>query len=131
MNRLLIAAVVVVALVALTALGWMPWWWPFGGVPEVEATALQEQLAEVQVLDVRTRGEFESGHIEGAIHVPVQQIDAALDRLDPDRPVVAVCASAHRSIPAVRRLRAAGFEATQLQGGMRAWHRAGLETVRP
>jgi hypothetical protein len=41
--------------------------------------------------------------------------------LDPSRPVVAICLTAHRSIPAVRLLRNRGFDAAQLAGGMRAW----------
>jgi rhodanese-related sulfurtransferase len=40
--------------------------------------------------------------------------------------VVAICLTAHRSIPAVRLLRARGFEAAQLAGGMLAWRVAGF-----
>ena len=60
------------------------------------------------------------------INVPIQELRRRLPalQLDPERPVVAICLSAHRSIPAVRLLQAHGFErAVQLQGGMLAWWR--------
>jgi rhodanese-related sulfurtransferase len=47
-------------------------------------------------------------------------------QLNRKRAVVAVCLSGHRSIPAVRRLTTAGFDAKQLPGGMLAWRHAGL-----
>jgi len=45
--------------------------------------------------------------------------------------VVAICLTAHRSIPAVRLLASEGFEATQLKGGMLAWRAAGLPEAGP
>jgi rhodanese-related sulfurtransferase len=81
-----------------------------------------------QLVDVRSPVEFADGHIAGAVNVPVLQLCAHVDaaNLDRKRPVVAICLSGHRSIPVVRRLTGAGFDARQLQGGMLAWRRAGL-----
>jgi len=72
---------------------------------------------------VRTVSEWNHSHIAGTINVPVTELKSALPglTLDRKRRVVALCRSAHRSIPAVRLLKARGFEACQLQGGMRAW----------
>ncbi|MFO7954721.1 rhodanese-like domain-containing protein [Thioalkalivibrio sp.] len=111
-------------------MGWNPWW-PFGRVPEIRPEDLARALekAEVQVLDVRTGVEHSRSRIPGARHLPITRLsEAALSdlELDRDRPVVAICLSAHRSIPAVRKLRAHGYEALQLRGGMLAWWRAGL-----
>ncbi|MEM9693907.1 MAG: rhodanese-like domain-containing protein [Myxococcota bacterium] len=103
------------------------WWRPWGRVPEVSARQLLEMLSEVapQILDVRTRVEWSQGHLPGAQSAPITAFASALQRdafdLDPTRPVVAVCLSAHRSPPAVRLLRNRGYEACQLAGGMRAW----------
>jgi rhodanese-related sulfurtransferase len=101
------------------------WWFPFGAVPEMDAADLAARLAEgapLQLVDVRTRLEHERGHVPGAISVPITELAARLDELDPERPTVAICLTAHRSIPAVRLLRAHGFrEVAQLRGGMRAW----------
>jgi len=109
----------------------LPWWLPFGPVPELLAPALAQALGAPLpplLLDVRTEREFAAGHIEGAVSVPVTGLAERLPRLglDPARPVVAICLTAHRSIPAVRLLRAHGLEARQLAGGMLAWRAAGL-----
>jgi rhodanese-related sulfurtransferase len=112
------------------------WWWlPIGRVPEIEAAELHSELdrdPSPQVIDVRTPGEFAAGHIRGAISVPITELKAKLSALeiDPDRPVFAICATSHRSIPAVRLLRRSGFEAKQLKGGMITWHRAHLPVVK-
>jgi rhodanese-related sulfurtransferase len=111
------------------------WWLPFGSVPEVSPEDLHAKLAgggAPQILDVRTPREWRASRIEGAVNVPITSLRAGLESLslDPRRPVVAICLSAHRSIPAVRVLREAGFvDVCQLQGGMRAWWKAGLPVV--
>jgi rhodanese-related sulfurtransferase len=110
------------------------WWLPFGRVAEVSAAELARQLAREppQLLDVRSVGEWQQSHIAGAISVPINQLPRRLAELalDPGRPVVAICMTAHRSVPAVRLLRAHGFvDVAQLAGGMLAWWKAGLPTV--
>ncbi len=107
----------------------VPWWFPFGRVPEIAPEVLVGELkgrTPPQLLDVRSPAEFSAGHIRGAVNVPITALRATLPslRLDPARPVVAVCLSAHRSPPAVRLLRDQGFEAVQLRGGMLAWRAA-------
>jgi len=108
----------------------LPWWLPFGKVREIAPADLAARLAGAdrpQLLDVRTAGEFERDHLPGAVNVPITELPARLARLplDRDRPVVAICLSAHRSIPAVRLLARAGYrDASQLAGGMLAWWRA-------
>ena len=106
-------------------------WLPFGRVPELTPDDLAQRLESgpaVQLLDVRTALEYRQGHIAGAVHVPVPSLAAALPRLglDPQLPVVTICKTAHRSIPAVSLLEAEGFTALQLAGGMDRWRRLGL-----
>jgi rhodanese-related sulfurtransferase len=113
----------------------VPWWLPFGRVPEIGPADLVAELASRAgpvLLDVRTPGEFASGHISGAMNVPVTALSGRLPSLDlpSGRPVVAICLSAHRSPPAVRLLRSAGVDARQLAGGMIAWRLAKLPVVR-
>jgi len=109
------------------------WWLPFGHVPEMSAGELQERLRDdpPQILDVRTHVEWTRSRIEGAVNVPITELKrrlAGLD-LDTERPVVAICLSAHRSVPAVRLLKARGYkDVRQLGGGMLAWWRRGLPT---
>jgi rhodanese-related sulfurtransferase len=109
----------------------LPWWLPFGAVPSVSAVQLAKDLAghaAPQLVDVRTAVEFERGRVRGAISAPIHTLGDRLGSLglDPSRRVVAICLTAHRSIPAVRLLRSRGFDAAQLAGGMLAWRAAGL-----
>ncbi len=113
----------------------MFWWWPFGKVPSVEARTLREQLRKdrrVQLIDVRSTGEFEQGHIKGARSVPIQTLKKKLPglNLDPSKPVIAICQTAHRSVPAVRLLRQQGFDAHQLDGGMNTWRSTGFPEIK-
>jgi rhodanese-related sulfurtransferase len=109
----------------------LPWWLPFGAVPGIAPAELLSALSaprSPQLLDVRTPQEFVAGHVDGAVSAPITSLAGRLTKLglDPTRPVVAICLTAHRSIPAVRLLRAQGFEASQLAGGMLAWRAGGL-----
>lgn len=109
----------------------MPWWLPFGGVPEIDAHALHARLRDgpaPQIVDVRTEAEWRRSRIAGTVNAPITELKTLLPSLglDRKRPVVAICRSAHRSIPAVRLLRASGFDACQLQKGMQAWWSAEL-----
>lgn len=114
----------------------LPWWLPVGKVPEIRARKLAGDLAAAvpppQVVDVRTVAEYRRGHVRGAISVPITELRARLPRLGLDRgvKVVAICLTAHRSIPAVRLLRRHGFDAVQLAGGMLAWRAAGFPEQR-
>ncbi len=112
-----------------------PWWIPFGRVAELGPDELSAALAgrqPPQLLDVRTPAEFAAGHLPGARNLPITSLAAGLAAagLDPGRPVVAICLTAHRSIPAVRLLRSHGYDARQLAGGMLAWRRRGLAELR-
>ena len=112
------------------------WWKLNGSPPEVEARALAAALKSEdppQILDVRTRAEWRGGHIPGAINVPLGELEERVEDLplDPDRPVVAICLTAHRSIAAWRLLSRHGYDIVQLEGGMLAWKRAKLPRVKP
>ena len=113
----------------------MFWWWPFGKVPQIEAKILREQLRKdrrIQLVDVRSVTEFAQGHIKGAQSAPIQSLKKQLPelKLDPGRPVIVICQTAHRSVPGVRLLKQQGFEAQQLGGGMNAWRAAGFPETR-
>jgi rhodanese-related sulfurtransferase len=110
------------------------WWWPFGRVAEISAGELHRQLGggtAPQIVDVRSRLEWRRNRIAGAVSVPIPELKHRLADLELDsaRPIVAICLSAHRSIPAVRLLQSRGYpQAVQLRGGMLAWWRQGLPT---
>jgi rhodanese-related sulfurtransferase len=111
----------------------LPWWIPFGHVREIAPGELARWLggeAPPQLLDVRSAGEYARGHLPGSVNVPILELRSRLGQLAlaPDRPVVAICLSAHRSVPAVRLLERAGYrDVQQLAGGMLAWWRSQRE----
>lgn len=96
------------------------------GSGEVTAAQAHQRRDEVQLLDVREVPEWVAGHVEGALHVPMHQLQAAQDQLDRDRTIVCVCRSGHRSAVVAEALRRAGYDAVNLLGGMHAWAAAGL-----
>ncbi len=112
-----------------------PWWLPFGRVESIGPHDLIAQLSnhtDLQILDVREPSEFAASHIAGAQNVPILDLPRRLSSLglDPRRPVVAICLSGHRSIPAYRLLKRAGYQVSHLQGGMLAWWGSNLPTTR-
>jgi hydroxyacylglutathione hydrolase len=79
----------------------------------------------LQILDVRTPGEWKSGHIEGAQHVFVPDLAEDMSRLDRERPVLTYCGSGFRASIAASMLAAEGFtEVYNLPGSMAAWKAA-------
>jgi glyoxylase-like metal-dependent hydrolase (beta-lactamase superfamily II)/rhodanese-related sulfurtransferase len=91
-------------------------------VPELAA-----RRAEVQVLDVRERSEWDRGHIPGSVHVPYHDIRNLPARLDPDRPVAVICGSGARSAVAASLLQAHGAREVIhiVDGGVPQWGRLG------
>lgn len=82
----------------------------------------------VTVLDVRPADEFATGHVAGAINVPLDELERYLDELDPDQEVIAYCRSAYcvLSFEAIAKLRSKGFNARRLEEGFPEWQAAGL-----
>jgi rhodanese-related sulfurtransferase len=92
-----------------------------------------ERKDEVQILDVREPYEWEAGHVEGSVHLPLAQVMAGRteDDVAPDRPVLVICRSGNRSELAALMLQARGFDAENVEGGLEDWAREGLPLVAP
>lgn len=73
----------------------------------------------VQLLDVRTVGEYKRGHIEGFMNIPVDSLRDNLGELDPSKPVYVICQSGVRSYIASRILTQRGFNCFNFSGGYR------------
>jgi rhodanese-related sulfurtransferase len=91
---------------------------------------LSEQIGEVQLVDVRYANEWDAGRIAEARHIPADELEDRMDELDRSRPVVTLCRSGQRSASAAAQLRAEGFRAENLDGGMEAWAADGHPVVR-
>lgn len=89
-----------------------------------EAYQLINDHNDLIILDVRTKGEFEDGHIAKAKNIPVQQLPARINELEKfkDKPILVHCASGGRSPSAVRELVNNGFEQVyHLNRGLMSW----------
>ncbi|MDD8059244.1 rhodanese-like domain-containing protein [Shewanella metallivivens] len=110
-------------------------WLPFGDVPEMDVNIVFKHLEnnKIQMVDVRSALEWDKSHIKGAINLPITHFSADLVKqlqLNTDHLTIVICLSAHRSIPAVRKLQQFGFkEVYQLKGGMLSWWKAKLPTL--
>lgn len=74
------------------------------------------------LLDVRTPGEYASGHADGALNIPIGELAGRLQEVPADRPVVVYCASGVRSAKAAGQLRKAGRDAHNA-GGLRDYQK--------
>lgn len=84
--------------------------------------------SDIQIVDVRTTQEWQSGHAPGAKHIPLDQLRGRLGELNHGRAVAFICQSGTRSKMARKIAGQAGLEAINISGGMSAWQRAGLPT---
>jgi rhodanese-related sulfurtransferase len=91
-----------------------------------EAAARLRDEEGWQVVDVRTPDERPDGVIEGDVLIPLDELSVRAGEIDPARPSLIYCRSGSRSAMAVGALRAAGYDAHNLAGGMLAWLDAGL-----
>jgi rhodanese-related sulfurtransferase len=79
-----------------------------------------------KVVDVRGLDEHEAGHIPGDTAIPFDQLKDRAQELDAGRPVLLYCRSGDRSGAAVQALRASGYDAYSIEGGLLAWAESGL-----
>lgn len=82
------------------------------------------------VIDVRTTAEWNAGHVDGALHVPLARLPEKIDRLDRSAPVIVYCQAGVRSAIAATALRRLGFaRVTSLAGGYSAWREKRSDTI--
>jgi rhodanese-related sulfurtransferase len=88
--------------------------------PEGSASLYLVSDKPVQLVDVRNPEEWDAGHLEAAVNIPLAELRERLGELDPGLPVLTVCQTGRRSEQAVDLLTAIGFDAEHLEGGTRA-----------
>jgi DMSO/TMAO reductase YedYZ molybdopterin-dependent catalytic subunit/rhodanese-related sulfurtransferase/glyoxylase-like metal-dependent hydrolase (beta-lactamase superfamily II) len=101
-----------------------------GRTPHISARAARSVLAAgALLLDVREPDEWAAGHAPEATLMPMGEVQARRDELPGDQRIVVVCRSGGRSAAITDALRAHGYHAVNLAGGMCAWTAAGLPVV--
>jgi rhodanese-related sulfurtransferase len=105
--------------------------------PVISAKETYERMqsdSNIVILDVRTPEEFRSatGHLAGAILIPVHELEERVDELEPyrEKTIIAVCRSGSRSGSATSFLNGKGFKVLNMEGGMLRWNKENLPVVR-
>jgi phage shock protein E len=86
----------------------------FGLGPQVNYRELVQNGAII--IDVRTKGEFQGGHIRNSINIPLSNLQGSLSKLKKNKPVITCCASGSRSSSAKSILKSNGFESVHNGG---------------
>ncbi|MBX3118535.1 MAG: rhodanese-like domain-containing protein [Fimbriimonadaceae bacterium] len=98
----------------------------------IKPTELKDKLStgeRLQLIDVRSPGEYASGHIPGTVNMPLEQVDTRLDDLHSADPVVIVCQSGGRASMCYENLKGYRDDLFVLEGGTSAWMAEGLPAV--
>jgi glyoxylase-like metal-dependent hydrolase (beta-lactamase superfamily II)/rhodanese-related sulfurtransferase len=108
---------------------------PVAAVPQItvhELAAMRDERPELVVVDVREPFEWDEGHIEGALHLPMGEALRRMAELPADRPKAVLCAGGLRSSTVISALARAGLAGWfNVAGGMTAWVKAGYPTSKP
>ncbi len=99
------------------------------GIPTVSIDGVPDPLPDsLVVLDVREHHEWEAGHIDGAIHIPMMELTDRIGEL-PDAQTLVVCKVGARSAQVAGYLAQQGYDAVNLAGGLYDWQSAGRALV--
>jgi len=81
------------------------------------------------ILDVRTQDEYNKGHLDKALLIPVDELEGRIDELDQNNPIIVYCRSGARSNRAANILIGNGFNEVYDMGGILGWQEAGFPVV--
>jgi len=98
-------------------------------VPEIDVAALADRLEGGALIDVREVGEYEEGHVAGAVLVPLSELQDRVAEVPADGIVYLICKSGGRSARAAEFLIPLGVDAVNVVGGTMAWIESGRAVV--
>ena len=102
----------------------------YGNVDVREARNLLREKGRLMVLDVRTISEYDGGHLQGAINIPVEVLTQYLSQLNKNDELLVYCRTGNRSTTAVGILRENGYDRIyHMDGGIEAWDSAKFPIV--
>lgn len=99
-------------------------------VPQTQVSGLPAEFGDFAVLlDVREDDEWQRGHAPNAQHIPMGDVPARMDEIDPDKELFVICHAGGRSQRVAQYLKRNGYEPVNVDGGMLAWAQAGRSVV--
>ena len=109
-----------------------------GPISNVDVVEAQRRLGSPDaggprplLVDVRERNEFAEVRVPGSVLLPLSELQTRFRELPSERPLLVMCAAGRRSLVAGMHLASNGYaEVANVEGGITAWQRAGLETRR-
>src|SRR5438477_3770971 len=100
---------------------------PLERIGQMSVHELNEQKSSLQVVDVRSPGEWKKGHVPGAHHIFLPELGTRVGELDPKKPAAVYCGSGYRASIATTILKQQGFnELWNVPGSWEAWKKAKL-----
>jgi len=113
---------------------WKSQGFPLARVPQIsvhDLATMKEERPDLVVVDVRELFEWDEGHIDGALHLPMGEALARQDLVPAGRPKAVLCAGGLRSSTVISALSRAGLtDFYNVIGGMTAWQKGGYSTVK-
>jgi rhodanese-related sulfurtransferase len=97
--------------------------------PTITVADLRSHPADFQLIDVRSPSEFATGHIPGAVNIPMEQIESRLEDLSTIKPIVLICQMGKRARMTAGLLEPCQFKLSILEGGTSTWIKAGFPIV--
>lgn len=94
----------------------------------MEFIPVREVPDDAQIIDVRSKMEWDEGHPVGAVHIPMEEIPSRYGEFDFDRDIYLICKSGGRSAQVCRWLEMNGIDAINISGGMIDWEHVGRPT---
>ena len=122
MNKVLLVSlcIVVISIILFYAIGF--------NVENISTTAIKQKLnnknLNIGIIDVRTKSEYESGHIENSLWIPLSKLDSNIDKIKSKNydEIYTICLSGGRSARAVKKLKKHNIDAINIRGGMMSWN---------
>ena len=93
--------------------------------PDDYVSRFQEGDSDSMLIDVRTPGEYNSGHIAGSVNIPVDDLQRRLSQVPQNQPIIVYCRSGNRSAQAASILADAGYPDVYDLGGIITWEQQG------
>lgn len=102
-------------------------------IKSMDVTELESKLGNdknLVLVDVREQAEWDDAHIEGAVFLPLSQLETRFAELPKDKALILQCRSGKRSMTAAQFLADKGYtDLTNLEGGILAWMDEGFDVV--